>query len=313
MPRPSAPLLALPLLAALPALASLPSRTPAGNDLPGLDEAFREAGRATRRRLARELDLWVDHTRWEDPFRVRTEHYAVTTTHSGRLAREVGQGLEAMLPWFRAVLGSEVSPASSWAVRVFPDLEQYNAFGNEHGAEESSVLGAFHATQAPGRPLALLADPNLVRVKIWATHAATLQFLAEGWTTAPPTWIGRGLGSYFSLFWDFGYGVRNLRGFREQGRYVPLRQLLRENLGAYLQDPDPRFCELGVFFSYLLNYREDTRNGTAEDGSLVPGPFAGYLRLILDGGDPRRHPVHPLLTEGLETLEQEFLAYDFGV
>jgi len=302
------------LLPAAGAAAILPAWTRTEQELRG--QAWEGAIQASQRRLERGpgRDLWSDHSSWKDPFRARTDSYQVSAVHSGRAAMEVADALQAMLPFYQADLGREYVPWGPRPVRLLPGIQQYNAFGNEYAGAESSVLGAFWATQAPGRPIAAVAHSSLLLTKIETTHVAALQWLDEAFPNTPDTWVRRGLASYFSLYyWDFRWAVNKLRSYQEAGRCVPLRTLLGEDLESYMEDPDVRFTQLGVLFAYLLKYREDTRSSLDEKNNVLPGPFAEYLRIHLEGGDPRQHPLHTSLIRDLDRLERELVAFDFGL
>ncbi|MFT5153350.1 MAG: hypothetical protein ACI841_003350, partial [Planctomycetota bacterium] len=154
-------------------------------------------------------------------------------------------------------------------------------------------------------------DGNPQQMKMWATHASFLQFVAGAYKREMPPWAARGLASYFSLFWDFQYGVAQLKSLQERGQLIPLRTLLNEPLAQYRVDPHTRFMELGMFMSYMLNFREETRD-VEISGKTVAGPFSEYLRNVFLGMPVRGSEVHDLLTTGLSDLQAEFFAYNFG-
>ena len=93
--------------------------------------------------------------------------------------------------------------------------------------------------------------------------------------------------------------------------FVPLGDLLRNPIAGYADRTHNRFIELGMLFTYLLSYREDTRT-VIDGGTEVQAPFAEYLRLVLGGGNATSVPIHELLTTGTDELEAEFRAFDFG-
>ena len=102
-----------------------------------------------------------------------------------------------------------------------------------------------------------------------------------------------------------------MRRIRAENRYVPLAQLLRERVDAYTADSHARLTQLGTLFSYLLNWREDTRNEQGPGGELVAGPFAQYVRAMLNGQDSNAQPAHELITSGLEELESDYTSFGF--
>ncbi len=87
----------------------------------------------------------------------------------------------------------------------------------------------------------------------------------------------------------------------------PLRTLLTAPIAQYTDRPHDRLIQLGMFLTYLLHYREDTRTKAPEDA-----PFAEYLSLLLQGERFDDHPVHELLTERLDELEAGFRATQFA-
>jgi len=272
--------------------------------------------------LQRSTELWEDHSTWENAWRVRSEHYEVVTTRSRFHGASIAQGLETMLGHFKALLSPDFEPNERFVVYVYPTIAGYNGLGQQ-GDEHSSFYGSFYAQADAARPVATLDSDNWTLLNMWITHSAFHQFLDRAFTRQPPLWVSEGLASYFALFWNHDYGVSELRRIaanqpvsRRTGpppppEYVPLAELLSASLPDYMVRSHNRLIELGMLFSYLLNYREDTRT-VIEDGSLVREPFAAYLRLLLDGREPRTGPIAELLGGGPRDLEIEFLEFDFG-
>lgn len=273
--------------------------------------------------LERSLELWTDHSTWEHAWRVSTEDYEVRTTVSRYFGLDLAQGLETMRGHFDALLAPTRRVDGPLAVYIFPSLAEYNQFGNDFGAEHSSAYGSFYAQGSPERAVGVLFDENPTLLRMWVTHSALHQYLDRAFTRQPPTWVSEGLAAYFALFWDYGYGISEIDRIRRnrtaagapapagQEQFVPLRALLPGGLDQYVGSAGNRFIELGMLFTYLMSYREDTR--TVMDGdTVVQAPFAEYLRAILQGADHTQLPVHALLTERTDELEADFRAFEFA-
>ena len=248
------------------------------------------------------VELVEDHSTWETAWEVSSDHYRVRTTHSHFLAQDLAQGLESMLAHYQSLFGTDFAPARPLPVFVHETIAEYNQFGNDHGAEHSSILGAFYASQHPEAPVAAVYTANSTLLRMSVTHAATHQFVEAAFGNRPAVPIDEGLASYFSLFWDWGYGASEHRRFQERDSFLPLARLLREDLADYVSNPHDRFMQLGMFFHYLLNVRESTR--TASEGATPP--FMEYVRAVVRGQDPRTLPFAELLASDLETLEADF-------
>lgn len=322
------------LLAAL--TLALPLPAPAG------DGPYRRVLRAAVERAQAELvnasDLYEDHSTWERAWRAESARYVVQTTHSRYLAQDVANGLDTMFDHFRRILRSEFEPTQKLEVFILPDLAAYNDFGNEHGAEHSSFLGSFFPNGHPQRPVACMFDANPILLRMWITHSAVHQFVDRAYTRQAPVWMSEGLASYFALYWDQDYGPRELArilanappidqapapdaGLRNAvqnllgnqaapspATYVPLGQLLDAPIASYVDRSHSRLIELGMLFTYLLHFREDTRT-VEEEGEIVSAPFADYLRDYLEGRDVTGTAVHALLFVDRGQLEADFRAY----
>lgn len=272
--------------------------------------------------LERSLELWADHSTWANAWRASTENYTVRTTASRHFGLDLAQGLETMLGHFDTLLAPTRRIDGPLEVFIFPSIAEYNQFGNDFGAEHSSAYGSFYAQGSPELAVGVLFDENLTLLRMWVTHSALHQYLDRAFPRQPPTWVSEGLAAYFSLFWDNAYGISEIDRIRKnrtaagtpaptgQELFVPLGALLTEGLNRYVGNADNRFIQLGMLFTYLLVYREDTR--TVIDGDTVAqAPFAEYLRAILQGADHTQLPVHALLTERTSELEADFRAFEF--
>jgi len=302
-----------PVLLALAALAAVAAvRGGPADDAPDspYERALRKSVRRAQLELQRELDLWEDHSSWDDPWIARSEHYEVRTTHSRGLARDLARGLDQMLGFFQSVLRRRYTPDAPFQVHVFPGLAEYNEFGTQHGAEHSSFYGSFFASAAPGQPVATYFVENRVLLRMWVTHGATHQFVAAAFGSEGPPWISEGLAAYFALYWDNAYGPAELERISAQGGDIPLGELLAAPEARYTDRPHERLVQLGMLFTYLLSFRDDTR--LVYDGEeLVSAPFADYVVAVLRSQNVEANPVHELFTVDLEALELDFRGFEF--
>jgi len=299
-------------------LLSLAAAAPRGAPSPG-DEMLDRLLERSQAQLEAAAVVLADHSSWDDAWEITTRDYAVRTSMNWYLGKRLGDDLEAMLGFFRELGRTEWRPPNRMRVFLFPSLADYNAFGNAFG-EHSSMLGSFWASDHPERPVALYFDPNPFWVSTWATHSAFHQFAGQAFPSTPPLWVDEGLASYFAHFyWDPAWGADEFRRVVDGGLFLPLRQLMREPISAYVTPPGStvdeahrRFVELGALFAYLLNHREDTRTQYNADGIVLLSPAADYVADLLRGRDVSDHPVHELFTVRLDELEADLRAFRFG-
>lgn len=305
----------------------------AAGGLPGPGAA--PAGPADADQLQRVLDkaqreleagaaVLEDHSTWENGWDVVTRDYSVHTALNWYIGRRLGSDLEAMLGHFRELTRTNWRPPARLRVFLYPSLGDYNAFANEFGATHSSLMGGFWARDHAERPVAVYHVPGSPLTAMWATHAAFHQFVEQAFPNTPQTWISEGLASYFGIFfWDARWGARQYRELVDGGRFIPLRQLMREQIDGYGVDPgnpqnaDPawahaRFVQLGAMFNYLLHFRADTRTERNADGVILLSPAADYINDLLRGRSVVEHPMHELFTTRLDELEADLRAFDFG-
>lgn len=273
----------------------------------GLNRALDRAISEIREQLGQE-DIWEDHTQWEDPWVVQTEHYEVRTVHGYGIGRAVADGLEVMLGHFQETLQSDFTPSERFKIFIVPDTAKYNELGDavqdNHAAHHSSKYGSFYHPDHAERPVVVIYDPNTTWLQMLITHSALHQFLASAFQNSPPDWVSEGLAGYFSLFWSPDWGIDQFERMRDGGSLSPARQLLGEAIDAYPAQSTGRFVELGMLFNYLLLYREDTRT-TAEQA-----PFRDYLVAHLRGDDVSDLPVHEI-AQNLNALDADFGGFDF--
>lgn len=264
-----------------------------------------------QQRIRERLTLWSDHSDWSDPWRVQTRYFLVQTASRYWVGRDVGLGLDAMIPRFQSLLGTSYEPAAKIPVLLFPTLSLYNAFGSDAGTH-SSILGSFFADGQPNQPVAVLMDDNLTQVKMWATHSALHKYLAMAFNAQPDTWLVEGLASYFTCLWDPAWARGELRRILDSGRYVPAQNLVRENIDSYSADPHTRFIELGMLFTYLLHHREDTRMNVEDEEREPPSTsFQDFLQLAVRGQNVDSHPFAREFFQRGGEIEADFRALDW--
>ncbi len=81
---------------------------------------------------------------------------------------------------------------------------------------------------------------------------------------------------------------------------MPLHKLIADPIAAYLSGAHERFTTLGMLFTWLLRYREDT--ATSADA----GPFRDWLQ-----GDGKAASLRPAPLTDVAKLQREFLAFEF--
>jgi hypothetical protein len=285
-----------------------PAQEPPGAYERALDAALDRARDAARGTGA----VLPDHSSWENPWVYRTDHYEVHTTHSRYLAWDIAGGLEVMLERFRAVTGSAYTPVTPFKVFILPDIAAYNDFGENFGAEHSSIYGSFFSTEHPDRPVAAVYDRSHERLRMAVTHSAVHQFIDRAFQRQVPLWIDEGLASYFALQWNYAYGVAEMnRILADSGRpFIPLPKLMNDPITEYTTG-NVRFVELGMLFFYLLRFREGTATVYDEYGAELGAPFRDYLAAVLAGSNVSGHPIHLLLTNEAAAVEADFKAFEF--
>jgi hypothetical protein len=262
------------------------------------------------RQLTQKLDVWADHSTFENPWVARSEHFVVRTTKSYGLAADLARGLESMLGHFRHWLAIDFVPNPPLQVWVFATRAEYNAFGEANGEHHSSFYGSFHAAAHAERPVAAewIDNPTLLRMQV--THSVVHQYLAAAFPgTTKPAWIDEGLAAFFTSFWDDAWWRAEYDRLKANGQLVPAERLLADGIAAYANDTHSRFVQLGVLFHWLLRWREETRSTPGDDGRQR-GPFRDWLVEVLQGRDASNLPVHALLTDRRK-LAAEFRAFEF--
>jgi hypothetical protein len=276
--------------------------------LHGYVRALDGALEQVREQVGTSIDIWEDHSTWETAWVVESDYFSVRTTLGYGFGMEVARGLETMLEHFQSTLGTEFAPETPLPVFVLPDLAAYNTFGDEFGTEHSSFAGSFYADAHPERVVAAAHADNLTWLRMQITHSVVHQFLAAAYPDETiPTWIDEGLAAYFSLFWDYNWGLQEWARIRAEK--VPLPRLLGDALPQYTRDAHDRFIQLGMLFHYLILFREDTRT-TLPNEEEQRGPFRDYLVGLIRGETDVDSPVHAVMSQ-LEELDQALLGFEF--
>lgn len=264
-----------------------------------------------RLRLETRDDLFEDHSTWENAWVVESAHYQVRTTHSRYQAERIAEGLELMLVNFQTFLGTDFVPDRKFQILIFPTIPEYNAFGQDNGAEHSSFYSSFYSTQHPDGPVAVVHDANFIWLQMRVTHSTFHQYLAAVQRNAAPLWIEEGLASYFSLYWSYDYCVKEQARLVDESRLVPLRRLTGTTLASLGNNTHDLMMEMGTLFNYLRWHRVDTCTVADADGKIVRQPFVDYVRAVLSGADVSGMAVHQLLTARLDALERDFSEFRF--
>ena len=276
-----------------------------GDTAAALDRALQRAAAE----IARRTELYEDHSTWENAWVVESDHYIVRTTASWFLAKDVASGLDAMYGHFCETLGLEKGPAGRMRIDLLPDLAAYNKLGQNYD-QHSSFYGSFYADKESGSPVAVAPERDPTLLRMHATHGALHQFLAAAFPgRTPPTWVVEGLASYFSIYWNYGWGLSQFEQVHTEGNLVPLGRLFREDVAAYVQRPHGHMMELGMLFYYLLRFREETRTTLPEEEEQR-APFRDWLLATLRGRDVSQLPVNALL-ERPDALDHDFCAFKF--
>lgn len=300
--------------ATLLALLAAPAGAQSGDQPQSL--AKRIVGRAVERmheRVTEKLDVWEDHSTFENAWVATTDHFSVHTTTSYGEGKDIATGLETMLGHFQKVLGTDYVPPKPLPVFILPGRAAYNTFGENHGEAHSSFYGSFHALSHAQRPVAAewIDNPTLLRMQI--THSVVHQYLHEAFPQSVgrrPAWVEEGLAAYFTFYWDTKWTLQQYLRAKDEGRLLDLAKVFLDPIGRYGADTEARFLQLAIFFDYLLRLREDTKSTVGEDGKPT-GAFRDYLMATLEGRSPIGQPFAGMLINR-QKLAADFLAYDFG-
>lgn len=250
----------------------------------------------------------VDHSRWEDPWIVTTEHYEVRATKSYIQTRRLADDLESMRSEFVRLLGEgSAAPMGKSKVWIISGMPNYNRFGEQIGDDHSSLLGSFYSTQDAELPVVALQHESMLW--LWVMHSATHQFLQQSFGPQRHVWIDEGLASYFSLLWNLGWAAQRLEQIERGPAYTSLQRLVRDPLQAYPNPPDDRFIQLGMLFHYLLTFCDATRNGATGDPDT--GPFQEFLRAAVRGQDVSGFEFMQTFEEAAQLLEEDFKSFEF--
>lgn len=290
-----------PVFGAVIACTGLAAQTPAAAT--NTQRLLQRANELAEARMHSKLAVWTDHSTWEKAWVVHSAHFAVRTTRSYGFGLDIAAGLEAMLKNFQSTLATDFAPDQPMQVQIHPDVAAYNAFGATNGDAHSSFYGSFYAPRLPEKPVAVAWDDNTTLLRMQTTHSVLHQYLGALHPNAPvANWVHEGLAAYFSIYWDYSWGLGEFERLKAGGNLVPLAQLVNEPLTAY---DHPRLMELGMLFYWLLRYRDDTRSVDATNA-----PFRDFVNAILAGRDPSALPFAKLLADPA-ALDKDFRAFDF--
>ncbi len=266
-----------------------------------------------QRRLEEASEVFQDHSTFDKAWEVRTAHYLVKTTHSRSLAQEVADGLETMLGHFQTLLDTEWIPSEPFRVFIFVTIPDYNAFGEQFGAEHSSFYGSFYSDQHPEQPVAVVFRGNMLELQMEVTHSAFHQYLERAKPSARqlPLAFSEGLAAYFSLYWAPAYCREQHQHLAEGNRFIPIRRLAAAYLEQFNNNTHELMMELGCLFTYLRWHREGTRIERDAQGKITSEPFSDVVRVLVDGGDASGLETFKLLNERAAALETDFRAFRF--
>jgi len=281
---------------------------PGGND-GAYQRVVTRAFERAQTELVAGISFDVDHSRWEDPWVVTTAHYEVRATRSYLQTARYAKELEYMRGEFVKLLGEGQVPSKPLPVWILPNMSDYNRFGNDNGAEHSSLLGGFYSFQHPERPVVAYQNGNATLLGMWLTHAAVHQFLEQSFGTQSTLWVDEGLASYFALYWDWAFGANELDRIEGLRTYLSLEHLVSDPIELYKRLPDDRFIQLGMLFRFLRDECEATRNGAT--GDPATGPFQEFLRAAVRGEPIEETEFAQTLDEASALLEDDFKAFDF--
>jgi hypothetical protein len=272
--------------------------------------ALRDAIERAQRNLERRLELFEDHSTWENAWVVTSPHYTVRNTTSRYFGVRTAEQLETDLAAFRETLLSDWTPSGTFHVYVFPTLEDYRAYSSENGLDHSAFYGSYYPRTVPELPVVTYQYPNRTQLQMWITHTAFHQFLDCAYDRSLPTWMGEGLASYFALRPNYRWAAGEYHRHVERGTLIPLPELLATPLSGYTDRPGQRVLQLGLFFVFLFEHYEPTRT-LRRGGEVWHAPLSEYLDALLTADDFEYHPLHRMMTEGLDAVAMDFAAFEF--
>ena len=275
-----------------------------------LQRALDRAIQKVHREVRSATDFFEDHSSWETAWRCRSKYYEVRTTKSHGDGMDLARGLDVMLGHFQSTLGIDYVPTRPFQIWVFPDIATYNGFGDDTAGEHSSFYGSFWANSHAQRPVATVWEDNRTLLRMHVTHSAVHQFLGAAFPgTEITAFVDEGLAAYFTLFWDYPWGLSELERMRKEKRLVTVRELVRTNVGGYGRRTHERMIRLGMLYYYLLRYREDTRT-TLPGEPEQQAPFRDYLVALLRGRNPRDLPARDTLLD-FDVIDKAMREYSF--
>lgn len=272
---------------------------------------------ASQTELLSSEDLWVDRTSWETPFEVYRPNLVVQSTKSYRFTKEIADGQQAMLGWFRKILGQELEPRIM--VRVRPDRDSYTTIGEEIGGDHSSFYGSFSVTsEEQGTLVESVWDPlpdwnretAMTVCQMQITHSLAHAYIEESFRdNALPAWVEEGLCEYFTSYWQKDWLLGRLKQLRESKRELLFDDLQADDVSSFNDsNTDRRLLQLAGMFIWLMDYREDTRV-VWRDGEAAGGAFRDYLITGLQGREVNALPFQKVIADP-EQLAKDFAAWE---
>ena len=287
----------------------VPSAGPQAPAQASVDRAFAHA-LSSARTLVDKLDPRFEHSTWEDPWVIPSEHYEVRTTASRAYGVRMSATLEAMLPIYGQLFDTDKLPRGRVPVLIHPTQEAYSQFGDDHSDERSSIWGGFFDPNNPGGAIATVYDPNEALERMYLVRSSCQQFVHYAFNgRSLPTPLAQGLGAYAETFWVWDFLLTRFEELRDSNQLIPLPELLSAERSAYVTRPEVFNVQLAVLTTYLRNFREDTSSEMDGARLLEAGPFDQYVRKIVRGKRVADDPVHKLLTEEGEALDAEIRAF----
>ena len=249
---------------------------------------------------------------WATAWTTTSKYYVVKTTESYAQAKALAKSFDQMAPLIQGLIKPDFTWPNPMPVWIVPDVANYNQIGTAGGADAHSSNYASHFSQgSTGKPVVVLDQPNTQYVKILATHSLVHQFIDRAYPNSQArAWVQEGLCSYFSMYWDWKWGASELARYKKAKALIPIRILLSRNVDSMGSKMDQHFIELGMFFNYMLHYREDTKS-TIDGNKVQEGQFADYIRKTLAGKNIADHFIQKLIFRKTRDIEADFRAQKF--
>lgn len=274
-----------------------------------MDRAFAHALSLARSK-ADGLDFSVDHSSWEDPWVVQSDHYELRTTASRAYGVRMVNTLEGMLPIYQELFDTDKLPQRRVPVLIHPTQEAYSQYGDDHSDERSSIWGGYFDPNNPGGAIATVFDKSDSLQRMYLVRSSCQEFIHSAFGSQNlPVSLTQGLGAYAETFWVWDFLLSRFEQLRDAGQLIPLGELLTANRDAYVDRVELFNVQLAVTITYLRMFREDTRSELNGLKLVEAGSFDEYVRKAVRGEKLQGDPVHALLTEETDALDAEIRAF----